>query len=244
MMQPFPVTPNRFERMVTVTKKKTSFIIDFQKLRNEKQAKAEDSLTEVYDLFFTFIERQANLREKVRAKRLFSHKVNYPENQVFDRWIQLQFEHWFAFDYVTVIGSRMFDLFVREHRHQLSAPMLDLCGHLMLMSLEPAEVTGKGSGGNVKVKRLVNNEMMEVTSFLSDLRGEEGDLVFMRFVPVGFKTFAAGPAFTVAREEKKQVTAQLEGLLTEKRKDSPAAVTRYMKEYGIDYLRYAERRNG
>ncbi|TMW71758.1 hypothetical protein [Alteribacter natronophilus] len=224
-----------------MAKKKTSFVVDFNEMKKKKQVKTEEALNEVYSLFFSFIDRKANLREKVRAKKLFAHKVNWPADQEFDSWVQLHFEHWFAFDYVTVIGSRMFDLFVREYKEKLSIPMLELCGHLMLMSLEPVLIEKWEAEDGITVKRLATGRRTVVHPFLSPFPAEEGDLVFMRILPAGFQEFAAGPFFTVSREDRDRIMTQLEAVSNTGEKGHSPGVTRYMKEYGIDYLRYAVR---
>ncbi len=223
-----------------MAKRRTSFVVDFNKLRSEKQSKSEQALMDVYDLFFTYIENNANLREKVRAKHLFKHKTQQPKEQAFDKLMNLHFEHWFAFDYVTVIGSRMFDLFIRDQKEAFTKPMLDLCGHLMLMTLEPVKIM-KYDHTKIEVKRLMTGEIDYVYPFLFSPVVETGNVAFMRIAPVGFKQKVIGPVFTVYGKEENRVNTQIADAI--RKTDDPnqqVRLKRFMKEYGIDYLRYAK----
>ncbi|RNA70382.1 hypothetical protein [Alteribacter keqinensis] len=222
--------------------KRTSFIVDFNELKKEKQRKSDQALMDVYGLLFTYVEKQANLREKIRAKHLFSHKIDFPRNQAFDQSLQLHFEHWFVFDYVTVIGSRIFDLFVRDYKNELSKPMLDLCGHLMLMTLEPVKVL-KETRERLTVERKLTGDIEEVESFLITAEVSKGDFAFMRIVPAGFSHKIIGPVFIIDDSDVKRVEAQVNDAIDSTGKEvENVRVKRFLKEYGVDFMRYAKHR--
>ncbi|WP_026690698.1 hypothetical protein [Alteribacter aurantiacus] len=221
-------------------RKQASFIVDFEQMKKKKQTIYEQALMDVYGLLFSYVEKHANLREKVRAKHLFTHKAGLSNTQL-DKTYQLHFEHWFVFDYVTVIGSRVFDMFVRESKNDLTKPMLDLCGHLMLMTLEPVKVN-KVSGESITVERLITGVEQEVQCFLISPNVTEGDYGFMRLAPVGFSTKIIGPGFSIDQREVNRVEKQVNDAIDSHPQDvENVKVKRFLKEYGIDFIRYASR---
>ncbi len=111
-------------------------VSNFKAYRDQKQTEADQALHELYESYFSWLEKNTNLREKVRAKHIFKEKTDmHPDKLNETSWL-LQFEHWFAFDYVTVIGSRMFDLFVRKNQGYMTKKMLELSGLIMTSAIQ------------------------------------------------------------------------------------------------------------
>ncbi|UCZ52318.1 hypothetical protein LGQ02_15920 [Bacillus shivajii] len=211
---------------------KATFIIDFEKMKEKKQIDAENSLLDVYDELFQYIEKKANLREKVRAKHIFSYKAGIPKSEVMDPDMHMHFEHWFAFDYVTVFGSRMFDLFIRDKKDKMSKSMLELSGFLLLMSLEPVRLK-KVEKSVIIYDSLLKNETKEATPFIFPAEGEAGELVLMRTVQVGYKQMKIGPTIRLNDEGQQKILKDFHidehtNILNQRK---------HLKEYGIDYLR-------
>ncbi|WP_088032985.1 hypothetical protein [Evansella clarkii] len=214
--------------------KHASFIIDFETVKQQKQKYMENALMDLYEKLFTYIDKEANIREKVRAKQIFSHKTGIPAEYILEQDTALHFEHWFAFDYITVAGSRMFDLFVREKQEELTKPMLDLSGFMMLMALEPVHVKAV-EDDNITFSGVLENfvEEREAVFFLKgSFNIQEGDTVFLRIVRAGFKNFIIGPPFSVDDGKATEILTEIRTAGKEGR------VRKYLKESGIDYLRH------
>ncbi|MBU9721088.1 MULTISPECIES: hypothetical protein [Bacillaceae] len=213
-------------------RKQSFFLIDFEKVKQEKQAHIERSLFDLYTHFFEYMEQHTNIREKVRAKKLFSHKTKIDILDIeTDNVIGAHFEHWFAFDYITVVGSRMFDLFVREKKGDLTKSMLDLSGFFMLMSLEPVQID-EVTGSTVVYNSYFSSTSDTAKFFLFSPEVTAGDLVFMRVLNVGSVKKVIGPAFSIMKQRESEVLQEVMLL-----KQSKNYRTK-MKENGIDYLRY------
>ncbi|UTR11424.1 hypothetical protein MM300_03580 [Evansella sp. LMS18] len=214
--------------------KHASFIIDFETVKEQKQKHMENALMELYEKLFTYIDKEANIREKVRAKQIFSHKTGIPAEYILEHNTALHFEHWFAFDYITVTGSRMFDLFVREKQEELTKPMLDLSGFMMLMALEPVHIKAVEDDEIIFSGALDSSggEREAVFFLKSSFSIKEGDTVFLRIVRAGFKNFIIGPPFAVADSDVADILSEIKTAGKEGR------VRKYLKESGIDYLRH------
>lgn len=215
--------------------KKAEFIVDLQRVKEEKQKRIHDSFTDLYIGMFTYVQSEANLREKVRAKHLFRHKLGLPKDAVLTEDLQVHFEHWLLFDYVTVIGSRIFDMFVRAKKNELSKQQLEICGIMMLMHLEPIQIIEK------KNKKIMytplfetKNKQIEATPYLFPGEFLEGDLVLSRILKMGVENKIIGPSIQISPNYYKDVIKRLETNYRE----GPTLYRRYLKEYGIDMLQY------
>lgn len=213
-------------------------MIDFQKVKEERQQYMDHSFLELYESFFDYIEKEANIREKVRAKQIFLHKTNLPKESLQEKTIAPHFEHWFAFDYVTVIGSRLFDIFIREKKGLLSKSMLDISGFMMLMYLEPVRIV-HGDKRLITYKKLAGppDLTFEGESFLFSQTMIEGELAFVRTINVGYREKFIGPPIVIEKPKEGEVMNRLNEVM---KQDLPA-IRKYLKEHGIDYLRYQKR---
>ncbi|PYZ93787.1 hypothetical protein CR194_11605 [Salipaludibacillus keqinensis] len=214
-------------------RKKAEFLVDLQKVKKFKQKKVNGIFADLYDWMFTYVESETNLREKVRAKHLFRHKLGLETELELDKNLQLHFEHWLLFDYVTVVGSRLLDLFVRTKKTELSKEMLELSGILMLMHLEPIRVH-KVENGRVIYTPLFSedNKTLEATPYLFSANLEEGELVFARIASIGYEKKLIGPTIKIDSREEDKLISQLEAVFAK----GKTVYRRYLKEYGIDAL--------
>ncbi|MCD8509991.1 MAG: hypothetical protein LRY73_09075 [Bacillus sp. (in: Bacteria)] len=153
-------------------KREASFIIDLQKVKIEKQQQTEKALNELLESFFRYLDKEVNIREKVRAREIFFYKTSLSKESIDDPTIAMHFKFWFGFDYVTVIGSRLFDIFIREKKKALSKPMLDISGFLMLMYLQPVTIIDSDSI-SLRFKSLLSAE--DVTTEGCWFLGEKKD---------------------------------------------------------------------
>lgn len=215
--------------------KKTSFIVDMKRVKEEKQKQMHVSFEDLYASLFTYVQSEANLRETVRAKHLFRHKIGLPKDAVLDKDLRIHFEHWLLFDYVTVVGSRLFDMFVRAKRQELSKQHLELCGIMMLMHLEPIQIIEKKDTSIMYTPLFkAQNKQIEATPYLFQENFHTEGIVFTRILKMGVENKFIGPAIHVAPNYCKEVVKRLERIHS----DGPASFRRYLKEYGIDMLQY------
>ncbi|MFB5663916.1 hypothetical protein [Alteribacillus sp. HJP-4] len=113
---------------------------DFAAFRREKQQNADENLIKLLTDFEQWLGPNTNLREKVRAKHIFAEKVKINVDEVDQPGWSVFFEDWFAFDYITVIGTHLFDMFIKKQADKLSAPELQLAGLVMTSVLEPLQI--------------------------------------------------------------------------------------------------------
>ncbi|MBU8905224.1 hypothetical protein [Desertibacillus haloalkaliphilus] len=218
-------------------------IVDFRQLRIEKQLEADRQLFSLYESFFSYLQKNTNLREKVRAKHLFHHMVGLQPDQVSDDFWTVHFEHWFAFDYRTVVGSRMFDMFIREQRQHLSKGMLQQSGLLFMMALEPYMVKRVDSHKELLIADpfQANAEAFKVKSMLFSFDDVKvGDVLLLRLVRSGFDDVMVGPYAKVPSDKTMDMLAEMKQD-KERVVDTNSEISwrLYVKEHGVKYLQYA-----
>ncbi|WP_198508969.1 hypothetical protein [Bacillus sp. FJAT-44742] len=213
-------------------------VSNFKAYRDQKQTEADQALHELYESYFSWLEKNTNLREKVRAKHIFKEKTDmHPDKLNETSWL-LQFEHWFAFDYVTVIGSKMFDLYVRKNQGYMTKKMLELSGLIMTSAIQPFQTTvNERERGFVKGVDPVTGIKLTVYSLdwlpLGDLK--EGDYSLLRYIRCGFRDTLIAPPAPIKNAKQAFVIQQMKeqhGL------HENLQWLRFLKEGGVSYLAY------
>ncbi|WP_280769954.1 hypothetical protein [Salipaludibacillus daqingensis] len=220
-------------------RRKAEFLVDFQKVKSNKQQVLQNTFADLYDWMFTFIQSEANLREKVRAKHLFCHKIGLSNKEELDPSMQVHFEHWLLFDYVTVVGSRLFDIFVRTKQNEMTKQMLELCGILMLMHFVPVRIC-EVKKEHVKMFSLFDEKEIEVSPYLFEPDVNKNDLAFMRLSMIGFEKKIIGPTIVIDPSFEQKIIKELTNVY----KQGQPEYRRYLKEYGIDMLKYGKIHDG
>lgn len=217
----------------------SSFLIDLEKVKLEKQLQTEKALEQLIGSFISYIDNEVNIREMVRAKQIFSHKTSISKVLLNEKSIKHHFNFWFGFDYITVIGSRLFDIFIRERKEMLSKPMLDLSGFLMLMYLQPVIIIG-WKDNCLQYKSYFSSENRVEEGYWypqTKLKLVQGKLTFIRVIQAGGKKAIIGPPIIVDETWRYEVELQLDDL----KKYNQSRHRKYLKEHGIDYLTYEYR---
>ncbi|ADU31523.1 hypothetical protein [Evansella cellulosilytica] len=215
----------------------SSVLVDFQEVKADKQSRLIHAFIELYSALFSYIEQEANIREKVRAKALFSKQTEITfESITKNKSVAPHFEHWFAFDYITIIGSRIFDLYLREQKHTLTKEMLEISSFMLLMYLHPVKLISKNDKSLQYIDIFQGNKI-DAETFLFELRAEEGDIIFLRCLQVGFQKMIIGPSFIIDKQWKEVVMNELMTIndLEE------GAIRKYLKENGMKYYKYRKR---
>ncbi|ADH98778.1 hypothetical protein [Salisediminibacterium selenitireducens] len=215
--------------------KKMEFVIDADRVRAEQEKRLVKLFTELYDDLFSYIEYDTNLREKVRAKHTYRYRTGLPDHFPLPEDEMIFFQEWFAFDYVTVSGARIFDLFVRNNQGVFNRQMLELAGVLMLMHLQPVRITGKNSKHLLVSPAFEAEKEWHVESNQDLAQLNTGDLIFTRITQVGSRRLVVGTPFTIAPEQEAPVLEKLSGIYQQ----GDSSFRKYMKEFGIDFRKYA-----
>ncbi|AOM82138.1 hypothetical protein [Salisediminibacterium beveridgei] len=216
-------------------RKKMEFVIDHERVLQEQEKRMMRLFHELYEELFLYIEHDTNLREKVRAKHTYRYRTGLPDHFPLPDEEQIYFENWFAFDYMTVTGARIFDLFIRSQQGLLSRHMLELAGVLMLMHLQPVRVHSVDSEMAVLSPAFNDDKRWEVRTHLNQSPLTPGALVFARITQLGATRMIVGPAFTISEEHETEVLEKLISVYDQ----GDSSFRKYMKEFGIDFRKYA-----
>ncbi|SDO13829.1 hypothetical protein [Alkalicoccus daliensis] len=214
-------------------RRKTSFLINFSKVKREKQKIYIQDAEDLYEWLFQYLETEMNLREIVRAKSMFRELCGFPKDKKLTKEEELHFEHWLLFDYITVIGSRPFDLFVRSRQSEMSKYMVETAGLFMLMHLSPYRVLQSNDREHLLAPFQEERENA-VRSLGPAQRLESGSLIMARIATVGFEKMMVGPCITISSQREQEA---LEELRTHE-KMGTKSYHRFLKEMGISFLKY------
>ncbi|MCA1032381.1 hypothetical protein LCL95_15205 [Bacillus timonensis] len=158
-------------------------IYDYRSLRIAKQREAEHVIVGLYTKFKKHLDRNSNIREKVRAKHLFREKINWPGNEPFTKEITNLFEDWFAFDYITIQGLTMLQLYIKDHKRDFSEQELFYSALLLTAVLEPVIIIEKVSDGQICAKELLENKKINIMKSPPIPKIEVGSVIFVRKIP-------------------------------------------------------------
>lgn len=214
-------------------RRKASFLINFSDVKRKKQKIYKQDAEDLYEWIFHFLQTEINLREKVRAKAMFRDLCGFSKEYELTQRETLHFEHWLLFDYITIIGSRPFDLFVRAHQSEMSKNMVETAGLFMLMHLAPYRIL-ETDGTDHLMSPFQEEKEYAVTSLSASQQVQKGSLVFARIAAVGFEKMAVGP-FIIIPPEREQEALKLLRIQENKGKKS---YHRFLKEMGISFLRF------
>ncbi|MCR6111684.1 hypothetical protein HXA35_15150 [Bacillus sp. A301a_S52] len=218
--------------------RRAEFLIDLQKIKAQKQKKINDIFADLYEWMFIYLQTETNLREKVRAKQLFRHKLDLNKEEVLDNDLQVHLEHWLLLDYVTVAGSRLLDIFVRTKQEKMSKEMLELSGILMLMHFEPVKVIGVEKEV-VTYDTLFGDgtDLFQASPFLFSVDVNPDQLALIRTATIGFEKKIIGPSIIIDPSFESKVA----GVFKDVHDQGYHVWRRYFKEYGIDMLKYRKK---
>ncbi|MFD2705330.1 hypothetical protein [Salibacterium lacus] len=215
-----------------------SNVPSFEEHRREKQKQADLDLMELLDAYEDWLKHNTNLREKVRAKHMFAEQAGCDVSDLEEEPWRQYFEDWFAFDYVTIIGSRLFDLFVKEKAAVLTPSQIQLSGLVLTAALEPFRVISLQSGSVTAVPLWEKEEKR-----LSSLHGnfplfEKTSYILARPVYCGFENRVFSPVVPLIMPgddaELREWKARYEKKEEENRR------LRFMKDNGASWLVYAD----
>ncbi|WP_044340695.1 hypothetical protein [Rossellomorea aquimaris] len=178
-------------------------LLNLEQYRQKKQRMAEDHIKDLYRTACEYALKETNIREKVRAKMIFSKRFLLHDEARLDKETNKLFQEWFLFDYKTIKGQTLFLQFLQSHSLQESVKLL---GAIMLTAAwEPVtigKIDTKDEEATLTCHNLIQDEKSSVKTNLNcEEKGiVENGVYFMRKVPLVTHQWILGPVFPVKSE--------------------------------------------
>ncbi len=174
-------------------------LLDLVKYRKKKQTIAEDQVQQLYSDAFDFALKETNIREKVRAKMIFSKRFNLSEPSLVSDEAERLFQQWFLFDYKTIQGRTLFFQYLQSK--PLTEPIKMLGALVLTAALEPVILNSFSLEENEVRLRCHNvfQDEEEDVKMNSASHSELliGSVYFVRKVPLITEQWIIGPLFLV-----------------------------------------------
>lgn len=202
-------------------------IVYLHNLREEKENQLVSFVSKHISATHMYVERQVNIREKVKAKHIFSEQISLEKGVVFSSLQDKLFNDWFTYDYVTISGMTIYQSYIKNANGQKHP--LDSVVHALFMAsvLEPFKVK-KTVGENIHAKKLLTGEECVIKT---DRKVEEvapSSILFLRSIPLLDGQLCVSNIFI------QQDDTLIDALLTEYKKSSESWRT-FLKKYSIKY---------
>ncbi|OZM56080.1 hypothetical protein CIB95_13300 [Lottiidibacillus patelloidae] len=214
-------------------------IVHIESLRHDKQQKIDHSVKETFADLFYFVERNANIREKVRAKHIFCEQTGLSLVELEDLKTKEIFSFWFCFDYVNIQGFTMYQLYLKQNSRTISESSLRVSAFLLALTIEPLLVENISSDKKCIVgKNVFTKEVQQISSFELPYNNTNiGDIIIGWTVKLGYEKKIISP-FTVINSQKallysKRINKRYQEELN--RKELPSWRS-FMKLFGFIYL--------
>ncbi|MGM0843894.1 MAG: hypothetical protein ACQEUT_02870 [Bacillota bacterium] len=180
--------------------KKIESLINLAAYKDKKQKQAQSHTEELYEQSLLYLERETNIREKVRAKYIFSKKFSVSlENAVSGSALDALFRQWMLFDYKTAANKTVFHQFLQVKADRMSETDRMLGALFLTAAWEPVEVLEINCDENLLFVQNILHKHKElvVIPFAHESKLKSGDKVFFRKIPLVSKGMLIGPAFRV-----------------------------------------------
>lgn len=202
-------------------------IVYLQNLREEKENQFVSFVSKHRSSIHTYVDRQVNIREKVKAKHIFTDLVNCEKGAVFSPLEERLFLDWFTYDYLTIRGMTIYQSFI-EYSNRQSHP-LDSVVHALFMAsvLEPFKVI-KYSGKHIYAEKILTGEECVIKTNINKPDLNETDTLFLRTIPVLDAQLCVSELFFQPDH------FMVESLLTHYKKSTDSWRT-FLKKYSIKY---------
>ncbi|KAA0562167.1 hypothetical protein F0342_17220 [Bacillus sp. CH30_1T] len=178
-------------------------LLNLEQYKQKKQRMAEEHIKDLYKKAYEYALKETNIREKVRAKMIFSKRfLLHDETQMVEE-VEKLFQEWFLFDYKTIKGQTLFFQFLQSHPLHESVKLL---GAIVLTAAWEPIIIRKIGNQNEEVTFTCQNVIQdEEVSVKTNLNCEEkgiyeGGIYFVRKVPLVTHQWILGPVFPVKSE--------------------------------------------
>ncbi|TYS19793.1 hypothetical protein FZC78_01820 [Rossellomorea vietnamensis] len=175
-------------------------LINLASYKDKKQQQAERHTEELYTQSLLYLERETNIREKVRAKFIFSKKFSLSlELAESGSALDTLFRQWLLFDYKTAANKTVFHQFLQVKADGMTETDRMLGALFLTAAWEPVEVLEIDCYENSTIVQNILHKHKEavVNPFTQEGALKSGDLAFIRKIPLVSKGMLIGPAFRV-----------------------------------------------
>jgi hypothetical protein len=135
-------------------------IISLNKERENRLVLARQVKQSLWKRLVDYSANVFNLRDKVRAKHIFCQRLGLEPERLLETFWQIHFQAWLVLEYRNIQKERAIDLFLREHRTELSNAEWLTFGQFMAAYLSVYEV--KRLDGQLGFTDLLSNEAIYV----------------------------------------------------------------------------------
>jgi hypothetical protein len=214
---------------------KKESLINLISYKQKKQIQAEKHTDELYQQSLAYLERETNIREKVRAKFLFSKKFSLsldgvPAGSELDHL----FRQWLLFDYKTIESKTVFHQFLNAKSDLMTETDRMLAALFLTAAWEPVEVQENDCDENsLIVQNILHKHIEEVLNPSKETYLKAGDLIFIRKVPLVTKGMLIGPPFRVKDGE---IFNSLLDHYQSRSNDSGMTWRSYSKEFAAKFI--------
>ncbi|PFA69659.1 hypothetical protein CN378_02505 [Bacillus sp. AFS015802] len=170
--------------------------LDLGQYRRKKQKIAEEHIGDLYRKAHEYALKETNIREKVRAKMIFSKRFLQPVEARLSQRMEALFQEWFLFDYKTIKGQTLFFQYLQTHPLHESTKLL---GAVVLTAAWEPVIVREMEGETVRCQTIMQSEEIFVKVNLDCIKKEmiEGEAYFVRKVPLVIHQWILGPVFPV-----------------------------------------------
>ncbi|MBM7585015.1 hypothetical protein JOC86_001552 [Bacillus pakistanensis] len=208
------------------------FLIDLDAYRKKKLQLAIAQGMNLYNESLEFLNREVNIREKVRAKMLFQEKFHIAvDKELTSTKIKDTFQHWLLFDYKTIKGQSIFYQFLHLKASEASEPTRLLGALFLTAPWQPVKLIDL-SEEYLVVRSLFNDENLHVVNKSFKQNNEHDPYLFIRSIPIQLNQLLLGPAYWV--KEKSLMNDLLDDY---KRVENSENTWRsFLKENAVHYI--------
>jgi hypothetical protein len=178
---------------------KKESLINLTSYKQNKQLQAERHAGEIFQQSLAYLERETNIREKVRAKFLFSKKFSLSLDGISEgSALDNLFRQWLLFDYKTIEGKTVFHQFLNANADLMTETGRMLAAMFLTAAWEPVEVMESDCDENsLIVQNKLHKHIEEVLTPPQEISLKAGDLIFIRKIPLVTKGMLIGHPFRV-----------------------------------------------
>ncbi|WP_226673594.1 hypothetical protein [Rossellomorea aquimaris] len=206
--------------------------LDLEQFRQKKQNIAEGHIEDLYRKAFEYALKETNIREKVRAKMIFTKRFLHNDEARMIPGVEKLFQEWFLFDYKTITGQTLFFQFLQNHPLHESTKFL---GAVMLTAAwEPIQVVKKG-GRILNCRTLIQGDesLVKMNHLCMEMEMKEERVYFVRKVPLVTHQWIIGPVFSM---ESMNVTENLKSRFSQMNQKTGVLWRTFLKEEAPHFI--------
>ncbi|WP_421380577.1 hypothetical protein ACOJQI_18115 [Bacillus salacetis] len=180
--------------------KKQESLINLASYKRKKQQQAEKHTEDLYEQSLLFLERETNIREKVRAKFIFSKKFSLPLERVpSGSDLDTLFRQWLLFDYKTAANKTVFHQFLNVKSGQMKETDRMLGALFLTAPWEPVEILEFDCDENSLIVQNILHKHKEMVRcpYTQEKAWKPGNMAFIRKIPLVSNGMLIGPPFRV-----------------------------------------------